>query len=174
MQWIKYHVHQTNVEIQHSGNVGEKVVGPYRVDGYYETGNQKVVMEFHGDYWHGNPKCYSSNTLNKVVGLSMSDLYQRTLDKRRYLESLGFTYLQMWESDFNRAVESTDEMQSFIELLELASPLQPRDAFFGGRTETFTLHAHEDEDTDIKYFAVTSLYPFINKTGKILWDVPRL
>ena len=84
---------QTNVEIQHAGNFGEKVIGPYRVDGYYEIGNQKVVMEFHGDYWHGNPKCYSSNTLNKVVGVSMGDLYQRTLDKRRYLESLGFTYL---------------------------------------------------------------------------------
>ena len=76
----------------------------------------------------------------------------------------------MWESDFDRAVESTDEIKSFTEHLELASPLQPRDALFGGRTETFTLHAQEDEDTNIKYFDVTSLYPFINKTGKI----PRL
>ena len=106
-------------------------------------------MEFHGDNWHGNPKCYSSNTLNKVVGLSMGNLYQRTLDKRRYLESLGFTYLQMWESDFDRAVESTDEMKSFIEHLELASPLQPRNALSGGITEAFTLHAQKDEDTDI-------------------------
>ena len=107
------------------------------------------MREFNGDIWHGNPKCYSSNTLNKVVEVSMGDHYQRTLDKRRYLESLGFTYLQMLKSDFDRAVESTDEMKSFIEHLELASPLQPRNALSGGRTEAFTLHAQKDEDTDI-------------------------
>lgn len=68
MQWIKYHAYQKNVEIQHAGNEGEKIIGPYKVDGYYESGDQKVVMEFHGDYWHGNPKCYSAKTLNKVQG----------------------------------------------------------------------------------------------------------
>lgn len=91
MQWIKYHAQQANIEVQHGENKGEKVIGPYKVDEYHETGNQKVVMEFHGDYWHGNPKCYSAKTLNKVVG----DLYQRTLEKRRYLESLWYTCLQM-------------------------------------------------------------------------------
>lgn len=117
MQWIKYHAQQTNIEIHHADNEGEKVIGPYKVDGYYETGNQKVVMEFHGDYWHGNPKCYSAKTLNKVLGMTMGDLYQRTLEKRKYLESLGYTYLQMWESDFDHAIESTEDMKSFIEHL---------------------------------------------------------
>lgn len=39
MQWIKYHAHHTKVEIQHVGYVGEKKVGPYKVDGYCEIGN---------------------------------------------------------------------------------------------------------------------------------------
>lgn len=115
-------------------------------------------MEFHGDYWHGNPICYSAKTLNKVVGMTMGYLYQRTLEKRKYLESLEYTYLQMWEYDFDRAIESTEEMKSFIEHLEIASPL----------------HAQTDEDTDIKYFDVTSLYPFINKTGKIPLGRPQI
>lgn len=80
----------------------------------------------------------------------------------------------MWESDFDRAVESTGEMKSFIQHLKIASPLQPRDAFFGGRTEAFKLHAQADEDTEIKYFDVTSLYPFINKTGKIPLGRPQI
>lgn len=33
MQWIKYHSQQTNIEIQHADNEGEKVIGPYNVDG---------------------------------------------------------------------------------------------------------------------------------------------
>lgn len=36
----------------------------------------------------------------------------------------------MWESDFDRAVESTEEMKSFVENLEIISPLEPRDAYF--------------------------------------------
>lgn len=71
MKWMKYHAHQTNIEIQHAGNEGKKIIGPYKVDGYYESGKQKVVVEFHGNYWHGNPKCYSANTLNKVQGMTM-------------------------------------------------------------------------------------------------------
>lgn len=105
-----------------------------------------------------------ANTLNKVQGMTMGDLYQRTLEKRRYLESLGYTYLQMWESDFDRVVEAAEEMKSFIDNFEMISPLEPIDAFYGGRTEAFKLHAETDENTDIKYFDVTSLYPFVNKT----------
>lgn len=35
-----------NVDIQHASNEGEKIIGPYKVDGYYEREDQKVVMEF--------------------------------------------------------------------------------------------------------------------------------
>lgn len=79
---------------------------------------------------------------------------------------MGYIYLQVWESDFNRAVESTEEMKSFVENLEIFSPLETRDAFLGGRTEVFKLHAEADENTNIKYLDVTSLYPFVSKTCK--------
>lgn len=54
--------------------------------------------------------------------MTIGDHYQRTLEKRKYLESMRYTYLQMWESDFDRAIESTEEMKSFIEHLEIAPP----------------------------------------------------
>ena len=46
----------------------------------------------------------------------------------------------------------------------MINPLEPRDAFYGGHTEEFTLF---QKDQDISYVDVTSLYPYINKTGKI-------
>jgi hypothetical protein len=46
----------------------------------------------------------------------------------------------------------------------MINPLEPRDALYGGRTEAFTLF---QKDQDIAYVDVTSLYPYINKTGKI-------
>jgi hypothetical protein len=44
----------------------------------------------------------------------------------------------------------------------MINPLEPRDAFNGGRTEALTLF---QKDQDMAYVDVTSLYPYINKTG---------
>ena len=38
MQWIKY-LTTAGVHIQHARNGGEKEIGPYKVDGYYENKN---------------------------------------------------------------------------------------------------------------------------------------
>jgi hypothetical protein len=53
----------------------------------------------------------------------------------------------------------------------MINPLEPRDAFYGGRTEAFTLL---QKDQDISYVDVTSLYPYINKTGKIPIGHPEI
>ena len=41
--------------------------------------------------------------------------------------------------------------------------LNPRDAFFGGRTGATTLYAKAEEGEEIKYADVMSLYPWFNK-----------
>jgi hypothetical protein len=46
----------------------------------------------------------------------------------------------------------------------MINPLEPGDAFNGEHTEAFTLF---QKDQDISYVDVTSLYPYMNKTGKI-------
>ena len=46
MQWIKYLSTTKGVHIQHARNGGEKEIGHYKVDGYYENENgQKYVLE---------------------------------------------------------------------------------------------------------------------------------
>ena len=66
------------------------------------------------------------------------------------------------------------EIQNFVDNVQVLPPLEPRDAFFGGRTEAFTLHAESNEGETIKYYDVTSLYPFINKTGKYVIGHPTV
>lgn len=61
-----------------------------------------------------------------------------------------------------------------MDALEIAAPLEPRDAFLGGRTEAFKLYEEATSDKQIKYYDVTSLYPFINKTGKIPVGHPEI
>lgn len=167
LQWIKYLSYTEGHTIQHAQNGGEKSIGPYLVDGYYETENEKVVLEFHGDFWHGNPSKYARTTVNPVNQMTMGELHDNTLEKRRYLENMGFTYKFIWESDFDKEVKDDPKMRTFIEQLDIVTPLEPRDAFYGGRTEAFKLYEEATEDKQIKYYDVTSLYPYINKTGKI-------
>ena len=65
-------------------------------------------------------------------------------------------------------------MATFVHGLEHVTPLQPRAAFFGGRTEAFTLFKETTRDVTLNYYDVTSLYPFINKTGKIPLGHPTI
>ncbi|XP_063418064.1 uncharacterized protein LOC134700765 [Mytilus trossulus] len=54
------------------------------------------------------------------------------------------------------------------------NPLEPRNAFSGGRTEAFKLYHEAKDGEQIKYYDVTSLYPFINKTGKVVLGHPTI
>ena len=175
MQWIKYISYKENQKIQHAKNGGEKIIGPYRVDGYYENENgEKVVLEFHGDFWHGNPVKYSRSTINQVNQMTMGDLYDKTIVKQKYLENLGYNYKCIWESDFDEQLNTDPEMKAYIEQVDIVTPLEPRDAFYGGRTEAFTLYKKASPEEEINYYDVTSLYPFINKTGKVPTGHPEI
>lgn len=70
----------------------------YKADGYCEDTN--TIYEFHGDYWHGNPKVFDPNELNMVNKKTFGELYENTLRKKEYILSLGFNYVDMWESDY--------------------------------------------------------------------------
>jgi hypothetical protein len=63
---------------------------------------------------------------------------------------------------------------SDLDQLDVVAPLEPRDAFFGGCTEAFTLFKEVSKDESIDYYDVTSLYPWVNKTGKIPLGHPTI
>lgn len=138
----------------------EKNIGPYRVDGYYKLNGEKVALEFHGCFWHGVPKCFSKTTMNPVSDVNIGDLYATTMEKRQYIEDLDFTYMSIWECEFKHQLETNMAMKQYIQSLDFVSPLEPRDAFFGGRTEAFKLYEDVSAAKEIKYYDVTSLYPW--------------
>ena len=96
----------------------------------------------------------------------MAGLYAQIVEKRHYLESDGCSYVCIWECQFKTELENNTAMKRHIEILELVTPLAPRDAFYGGRTEAFKLYEETGSRNQIKYSDVTSLNPFVNKTGK--------
>ena len=85
----------------------DSVEGEYRIpntnysaDGYDEKTN--TIFEFHGDYWHGNPKLFSQEQMNLTTKCTFGELYNKTLNKRKKLEELGYKYIEIWENDWNK------------------------------------------------------------------------
>jgi very-short-patch-repair endonuclease len=64
----------------------------FLVDAYVETSN--LIVEFDGDYWHGNPLVYPSPDERQAK--------QVKLDKARnaYMKKCGIKMLRIWESDW--------------------------------------------------------------------------
>ena len=57
----------------------------------------------------------------------------------------------MWECDWDEEVNTNPELRQLVDALNFVDPLQPRDAFFGGRTNAVKLHYVADQDEDIEH-----------------------
>lgn len=115
----------------------------------------------------------SLGTVNPVNQMTMADIYQRTLEKKHYLEGLGFSYISTWEWKFDREILDNLYIKSFVSNVSYVTPLETRDAFAGGRTEAFKLYHEVKIGESINYYDVTSLYHYINKAGKAVLGHPH-
>ena len=69
----------------------------------------------------------------------MEQLYKDTVRKVKYLKDQGFKVEQKWECKLKKELDEDEEMKQFLDEHELVDPLQPRDAFYGGRTNAAKL-----------------------------------
>ena len=95
----------------------------------------------------GCPKCYTRETVNSVNGKTMQQLFEDTLEKVCHLKDQGFQVVEMWECDLVKEMEHDEDMRRYFEEYEIVDPLQPRDAFYGGRTNAAKL-LHECQDDE--------------------------
>jgi len=66
-----------------------------------------------------------------------------------------------WECDFDREMNENPEMRDFLEIPMIKiAPLDPRDAFFGGRTGNIVTRYKITGTEKIRYVDVCSLYPY--------------
>ena len=95
----------------------------------------------------------------------MQDVYETTQQKTQQLREQGYTVVEMWECDWTRLKDTSPDIRTFVAHLQFTEPLNPRDAFCGGRTNAVKLYHHVTPNQKIHYIDVTSLYPWVNKTS---------
>ena len=173
LQWLYYQEHQLPKQgasadrIRHVRNGGEQSVRTL-VDAYFGDGYDpltRTVHEFHGCLYHGCPRCYPNRRAKHYAtpDRTVEELYQATISKRMALLRAGYTVIEMWECEWDRLVDNEPAVSQFLPSFDLAPALEPREAFFGGRTGAVALHAVAGEGEEIRYVDVTSLYPWVRK-----------
>ena len=174
LQWLYYREESLPKEgasanrIRHVLNGGEQSVrvgmDSYFVDGYDPS--TRTVYEFHGCLYHGCPLCYHIRGAKHyaVPDHTVEELYRATLNKRLTLLRASYTVMELWECEWDRLVATDESVQRFLCSFDLVPPLEPRGAFFGGRTGAVALHAVAGEGEEIRYVDVMSLYSWKTRT----------
>ena len=77
--------------------------------------------------------------MNPISQKTMEQLYKDTIRKVNYLKKRGLEVEQKWGCELEKELEEDEELKQFFEQYEIIDPLQPRDAFYGGRTNATKL-----------------------------------
>ena len=175
LQWLTYQqsLQPPHLVIKHVRNGGEQKVSTGQrqefVDGLIDTVQPHIVFEFMGCLWHGCPACHKHQRWRQYGAnpdRTLDELYEATQAKLQRLRRAGFRVVEQWECQWQQQIDSTPSLQAFLSSLTSTPPLQPRDAFFGGRTGAVALHHKASPGEKILYVDVTSLYPWVNKTAR--------
>ena len=161
IMWLSYMAKTKGLNIQHALNMGEKKLTidgvTYKVDGFCEKTN--TAYEFYGCFWHGCPNCYKSNIINSKNQKDMGTLNDQTIEKRENIKSAGYKHVSVYECQMNKNKEFQKFAKNFNK--EIVEPLNPRDAFYGGRTNSTKLLYDFKKNECGKYVDFCSLYPTV-------------
>ena len=159
IMWLNYMSNGAN--IQHALNGGEKVLTigdkTYKVDGFCEETN--TVYEFYGCFWHGCPSCYKPNIINSKSQRDMGTLNDQTIGKRDTIKNAGYNHVSTYECQLTKNKDFQKFAKNFTQ--EIVEPLNPRDAFYGGRTNATKLLYNFKENECGRYVDFCSLYPTV-------------
>jgi len=104
IKWLELMSVIYKCNIRHAENQGEELIWiggkRYKCDGFCPETN--TVFEFYGNYWHGNPKIFQSNFINKTTGITMGILYANTIEREKQIMLEGFNIKVIWESEWDK------------------------------------------------------------------------
>ena len=173
MEWLYWINHQLRQQRQsaedqlmHAHNQGEHTIS---VDRHHACRrlrpHRSNVYEFQGCFYHGCLTCFPhrDQLYRKHDNMSMRQIYQLTQDRNQLIRDAGYQLVEMWECQCHAQKKDNLAIQKFLCTQQLQPRLEPRDVFFGGRTNAIQLLRQTEEGEQIIYNDYTSLYPDINK-----------
>lgn len=187
LKFLKWYSHKNQIALRHR----DHPLGEYRYHYVDEDGRQKTLrldgyaampipyrplaVEFHGCAWHGCKKCFDADVMcpnGRTAGVN----YQATCSREEIIRR-HFNLISVWECEVNEQLKFDKDMKSFFDKTFSFGPLDPRDAFFGGRTAPLQMVCDlsgTDGSRELSYLDVQSLYPFTNFTTEYPIGTPDI
>ena len=161
LQWLAY-IGRTRNSISHAGNgrkVGLAEVPNVKFYGYCAETNE--VFEYLGCFWHG---CLCMPIRHKSIGKTEETLqnrYEETKARLQKIENAGFKVVSIWGCEFRKLLRENPGLENELcsHPYVKNSPINIRDALYGGRTEATKTYYRVNEGKKILYVDVISLYP---------------
>jgi hypothetical protein len=153
--WLNYLEKERNITIQRQFQWGRD---KKRADGYDAQSN--TIFEFLGCYYHGCDECYRGKNI-LANGRSQEDLYKEVAIREAEIKIAGYNYESIWECQFDMIYSLNKDK---FEGMEECPFIQPREGFYGGRTEPFMLYtkaltSHKDFQSHYPNIMRNMLYP---------------
>lgn len=169
LQWLELMKIVNDANIQTALNGREvRIAHDIAVDGF--DAKTKTVYEFYGCYWHQCRNCFPIQAHKDASdkNLKYSLRYDATIARSYRIKRLGYNLVEMWECEFDRLLKQSSRIEFYLNSIDGLNDeaLNPRDAFFGGRTNACKLYHKTTDNEKIHYYDVCSLYPYINKYFK--------
>lgn len=177
IQWLIREEIQRGINIQHAAKQKEAVLNGIKVDGY--CAETKQVFQFSGCWFHGCLSCYPykrNEPMYNDNSETLNSRYESTVSRKEQLRKLGYEVLEMWECQFKKELQENQDLTNLTKNHPLLcyEKLNPRDAFYGGRTGNAKTYYKCKTGEKIKYIDVNSLYPYICKYGKFPVKHPKV
>lgn len=96
-KFLEEYYKEYNLELEYQFYIKEIKV---RCDGYCASTN--TIIEFLGDYFHGNPLTKNEEEINVFNKKSMKQLYIETFERFDEIVKHGFKIIYIWESDYKK------------------------------------------------------------------------
>jgi hypothetical protein len=132
------------------------------VDGFCRE--TKTVYKFFGCYFHGHT-CLYYRDIPTMGGDTLAQRYEQTMPRLEQIRNAGCQVEVQRECEFDKNILLQHPGLKNHPLIR-HSPLNTRDALYGGRTEAMSPHYKIGEGETILYCDVMSLYPYIFKFFK--------
>ena len=125
----------------------------------YVTSHLGEEVKRHGEFLNCGIKFLRMERRGRRWG-AYSDRYQRYRERQRQAENERrdelerlrrfYDYMMQRYPQIERELARGEEMKEYFDHYEAVEPLEPRDAFFGGRTNAAKLYCQCEEDEKIK------------------------
>ena len=100
------------------------------------------MYEFLGDFFDGCPVTFPDRQMrhSKQNNKTMQEVYEETLERLEAIRKAEYKVEVICENEWNQLKREREEVREFVNQLEFVTRLEPRDAFFGGRTNAVQLY----------------------------------